>query len=98
MWRPVARIKSVIRVYEDCGPARFRFFGNVEVGADVTVDELRERYHAVVFAYGTSVDRQPGSRGRNLQGSHSATGSSTSTTPTPTSPTGSSTSRASGWS
>ncbi len=68
------KIKSVIRVYEKTAARpEFRFFGNVEVGADVTVDELRERYHAVVFAYGTSVDRQLGITGENLEGSHSAT-------------------------
>ena len=45
------KIKSVIRVYEKTAARpEFRFFGNVEVGKDVIVDELRERYHAVVFA------------------------------------------------
>src|SRR5215207_341355 len=68
------KIKSVIRVYEKtAGRPEFRFFGNVEVGTDVTVEELRERYHAVVFAYGTSVDRHLGIPGEDLPGSHSAT-------------------------
>jgi ferredoxin--NADP+ reductase len=68
------KIKSVIRVYEKTAARpEFRFFGNVEVGTDVTVDELRERYHAVVFAYGTSVDRHLGIPGEDLSGSHSAT-------------------------
>jgi ferredoxin/flavodoxin---NADP+ reductase len=68
------KIKSVIRVYErTAGRPEFRFFGNVEVGTDVTVEELRERYHAVVFAYGTSVDRHLGIPGEDLPGSHSAT-------------------------
>jgi ferredoxin--NADP+ reductase len=68
------KIKSVIRVYEKTAARpEFRFFGNVEVGTDVTVDELRERYHAVVFAYGTSVDRHLGIPGEDLPGSHSAT-------------------------
>ena len=53
------KIKSVIRVYEKTAARPgFRFFGNVEVGKDVSVAELRERYHAVLFAYGTS-DRPP---------------------------------------
>src|SRR5439155_26708523 len=34
-----------------------RFFGNVRVGHDVTVDEMRERYHAVVYAIGAASDR-----------------------------------------
>jgi ferredoxin/flavodoxin---NADP+ reductase len=68
------KIKSVIRVYEKTAARpEFRFFGNVEVGTDVTVDEFRERYHAVVFAYGTSVDRHLGIPGEDLSGSHSAT-------------------------
>jgi ferredoxin--NADP+ reductase len=68
------KIKSVIRVYEKTAARpEFRFFGNVDVGTDVTVDQLRERYHAVVFAYGTSVDRHLGIPGEDLPGSHSAT-------------------------
>ena len=68
------KIKSVIRVYEKTAARpEFRFFGNVEVGVDVSVDELSERYHAVVFAYGTSVDRHLGIPGEDLPGSHSAT-------------------------
>ena len=68
------KIKSVIRVYEKTAARpEFRFFGNVEVGRDISVDELRDRYHAVVFAYGTSVDRHLGIPGEDLPGSHSAT-------------------------
>jgi ferredoxin/flavodoxin---NADP+ reductase len=68
------KIKSVIRVYEKTASRpEFRFFGNVEVGRDVTVEELRDRYHAIVFAYGTSVDRHLGIPGEDLPGSHSAT-------------------------
>ena len=68
------KIKSVIRVYEKTAAREgFRFFGNVDVGRDITLDQLRERYHAVVFAYGTSVDRRLGIPGEDLPGSHSAT-------------------------
>ena len=68
------KIKSVIRVYEKTAARpEFRFFGNVEVGKDVTLDELRERYHAVVFAYGTATDRHLGIPGEDLPGSHPAT-------------------------
>lgn len=34
-----------------------RFFGNVEVGTDVSVEELKSRYSALVFAYGADKDR-----------------------------------------
>lgn len=68
------KIKSVIRVYEKTATRpEFRFFGNVEVGRDVSVEELRERYHAVVFAYGTATDRRLGIPGEGLPGSHTAT-------------------------
>jgi ferredoxin--NADP+ reductase len=68
------KIKSVIRMYEKtAGREGFRFFGNVEVGRDVTVGELAERYHAVICAYGTSTDRQLGIPGEDLPGSHPAT-------------------------
>jgi ferredoxin/flavodoxin---NADP+ reductase len=68
------KIKSVIRVYEKTAARPgFRFFGNVEVGRDVSAAELAERYHAVIFSYGTSVDRHLGIPGEELPGSHSAT-------------------------
>lgn len=68
------KIKSVIRVYEKtAGRPGFRFFGNVEVGRDVSAAELRERYHALVCAYGTPTDRRLGIPGEELPGSHAAT-------------------------
>jgi ferredoxin--NADP+ reductase len=68
------KIKSVIRVYEKTAARpEFRFFGNVEVGAEISVDELRQRYHAVVFAYGAATDRHLGIPGEDLPGSHPAT-------------------------
>ena len=68
------KIKSVIRVYEKTAAREgFRFFGDVEVGKDVSVDELRERYHCVVFAYGTATDNKLGIPGEDLPGSRSAT-------------------------
>ena len=49
------KIKSVIRVYEKTAAREgFRFFGNVEVGRDLSATELAERYHAVIHAYGAS--------------------------------------------
>ena len=68
------KIKSVIRVYEKTAAREgFRFFGNVEVGRDVTPAELADRYNAVVYAYGTATDRQLGIPGEDLPGSHAAT-------------------------
>ena len=68
------KIKSVIRMYEKTAAREgFQFFGNVEIGADITVAELEQRYHAVIYAYGTATDRQLGIPGEELPGSHAAT-------------------------
>jgi ferredoxin--NADP+ reductase len=68
------KIKSVIRVYEKTAAREgFRFFGNVEVGRDVSAAELADHYNAVVYAYGAPTDRHLGIPGEELQGSHAAT-------------------------
>jgi ferredoxin--NADP+ reductase len=68
------KIKSVIRVYEKtAGRPGFRFFGNVEIGKDLSVADLGARYHAVIYAYGTPTDRTLGIPGEDLPGSHAAT-------------------------
>jgi len=51
----------------------FRLFLNTEIGAGVSLEELRQRYHAVVVAAGAMGDRQLGVPGEDLPGSHSAT-------------------------
>jgi ferredoxin--NADP+ reductase len=50
-----------------------RFLGNVEVGRDVTLEELREHYEVVLVAVGAAVDRRLGVPGEDLPGSTSAT-------------------------
>ena len=68
------KIKSVSRVYEKTArKPGFRFFGNVEVGRDVSAEELLEWYDAVLYAVGTAGDRKAGIPGEDLPGSHSAT-------------------------
>lgn len=68
------KIKSVTRVYERTAAREgFRYFGGVEIGKDLTVEELRQRYHAIVLAYGSSTDRKLGIPGEDLPGSHAAT-------------------------
>ena len=51
----------------------FRFFGNVEVGPDVTPAELARLYDAVVYAVGAQTDRRMGIPGEDLPGSWPAT-------------------------
>lgn len=48
-------------------------YAHVAVGEDVTVEELRERYDAVIYALGASDDRSIGIPGEELPGSVSAT-------------------------
>lgn len=50
-----------------------RLFCNVEVGTAVSVDTLRQRYDAVVYATGADADRTLGVPGEELTGSVSAT-------------------------
>lgn len=49
-----------------------RFIGNVEVGRDVSVEELRERYHAVILATGAIRDAALDIPGVDLPGSYGA--------------------------
>ncbi|HET9293294.1 MAG TPA: FAD-dependent oxidoreductase [Gemmatimonadales bacterium] len=68
------KIKAVTRVYEkSAAHPSFRFLGNVTVGRDLTVEELRRHYHAVIWAVGAETDRQLGIPGEGLTGSHAAT-------------------------
>lgn len=54
-------IKAVTRVYEKTATRpTFRFMGNVCLGRDVTVDELRQHYHQIVYAVGNEDDRRLG--------------------------------------
>jgi ferredoxin/flavodoxin---NADP+ reductase len=68
------KIKAVARRYEKTAAKDgFRFFGNVEVGGELPVEELRRHYHAVLYAFGASGDRRLGIPGEDLPGSHSST-------------------------
>jgi ferredoxin--NADP+ reductase len=67
------KIKSISRTFEKtAADPRFRFFGNIEVGKDVSADELAQRYDAVVYAVGTQADRALGIPGEDLRGSVAA--------------------------
>jgi ferredoxin--NADP+ reductase len=68
------KIKNIISRYEKTAahPA-FAFLGNVTVGRDISVDDLRRFYDAVVFANGAQTDRRLGIPGEDLPGSYTAT-------------------------
>jgi ferredoxin/flavodoxin---NADP+ reductase len=68
------KIKSVSRAFERIAARPgFRFLGNVEVGRDLSHDELLEHYDAVVYAVGAQSDRRMGIPGEELPGSWAAT-------------------------
>jgi ferredoxin/flavodoxin---NADP+ reductase len=68
------KIKSVSRAFEKIAlQPGFRFLGNVEVGRDVSNEELLEHYDAVVYAVGAQSDRRMGIPGEDLPGSWAAT-------------------------
>ena len=68
------KIKSVSRAFERIAERPgFRFFGNVEVGRDVTHTDLLELYDAVIYSVGAQTDRRMGIPGEDLPGSWSAT-------------------------
>jgi ferredoxin/flavodoxin---NADP+ reductase len=68
------KLKEVSRAFERTAQLPgFRFVGNVELGKDVTHDDLARRYDAVVYAVGAQADRRLGIPGEDLVGSWSAT-------------------------
>ena len=67
-------LKTVSRAFERIAQRPgFRFFGNVEVGRDVTQADLDALYDAVVYAVGAQTDRRLGIPGEDLPGSWAAT-------------------------
>ncbi|HYF62855.1 MAG TPA: FAD-dependent oxidoreductase [Herpetosiphonaceae bacterium] len=68
------KIKTVTKVFNQIASnPRFRFFGYVEYGTDITHAELAEHYHQVLYATGAQTDRTMNIPGENLIGSHPAT-------------------------
>jgi ferredoxin--NADP+ reductase len=68
------KIKSVTRVFDRTARLPgFSFHGNVEIGTDVSHEQLAAAYHAVLYAVGTPRDRKLGIEGEELPGSVSAT-------------------------
>ncbi len=68
------KIKSVTRQYDKTAShENFRFFGNVELGKHISVEDLRKHYHQICYTTGTQTDRNLGIPGEDLKRSHSAT-------------------------
>jgi ferredoxin--NADP+ reductase len=61
------KIKTVSKVFEKIAKTEgFRLFANVELGKDISLKDLRERYDAVVLATGSPKGRKLGIPGEGL--------------------------------
>lgn len=68
------KIKSVTRVFDrTANNDAFRFYGNVDIGEHLSLDDLKRHYHQICFATGAQTDRQMGIPGEDLPRSHAAT-------------------------
>jgi ferredoxin--NADP+ reductase len=68
------KLKQAIATYDKIArEPEIAFLGNVMVGKDVTVDELVQTHHAIIFCCGAETDRRLGIPGEDLAGSHTAT-------------------------
>ena len=68
------KIKNVTATFDKTAAhPGFRFFGHVELGKDVTLEDLRAHYHQIVYTTGAQTDRRMGIPGEDLRGSHPAT-------------------------
>jgi ferredoxin--NADP+ reductase len=68
------KIKSVTKAYDRIAAnPRFRYYGYVEFGSDLSVDDLKRHYHQVVFTVGAQIDRSMDIPGEDLKRSHAAT-------------------------
>jgi ferredoxin--NADP+ reductase len=68
------KIKNVTTTFDKIAAhPRFRFFGCVELGRDISADDLRRHYHQIVYCTGAQTDRRMGIPGEDLKNSHPAT-------------------------
>jgi len=67
------RIKGIIGALRDVlDSGRIRLFGNVHYGRDITLDDLKNHYNAVIFATGAVRDAGMAVPGIDLEGSYGA--------------------------
>ncbi|MGP6175585.1 FAD-dependent oxidoreductase [Corynebacterium sp. A21] len=67
------RIKGIVKsLHNVLDKPQLRLLGNIEVGKDITVEELRQYYDAVVFSTGAVTDRELNIPGIEAQGSWGA--------------------------
>lgn len=68
------KIKSVTKVYDRIAAhPNFRFYGYVELGRDITIDDLKRFYHQLVYTVGAQTDKKLGIPGEDFPNHHPAT-------------------------
>lgn len=68
------KLKQVIALYQKTADSPdFNLIANVNVGTDITVEELCQSHHAVIITSGAETDRKLGVPGEDLNGSYTAT-------------------------
>ena len=68
------KLKQVIDVYAKIAESPdFNYIGNVRVGRDISIDQLRASHHAIILTCGAESDRSLDIPGESLPGSHTAT-------------------------
>lgn len=67
------RIKGIIKsLHNVLDKPEIRLLGNIDVGKDITIDELRQYYDAIIFSTGAVADRYLEIPGSDLKGSYGA--------------------------
>ena len=67
------KLKQVVAVFDRIAHmSNFSFIGNVCIGEDLTIGDLRKNFHAVVLATGAECPRSLGIPGERLESCHSA--------------------------
>lgn len=67
------KIKTVSKVFEKIAKTQnFRFFGNVEIGKDISLKELKDKYDVVILSTGASNGKKLGIPGENLKNSYTS--------------------------
>lgn len=68
------KLKQVIELYKKTAESPdFNLIANVNVGTDISVNELAESHHAVIITSGAETDRKLDVPGEDLAGSYTAT-------------------------
>jgi ferredoxin/flavodoxin---NADP+ reductase len=68
------KIKSVTKIFDRVArKGNFRFFGYVDIGKDLSVADLSDHYHQIIYTTGAQTDRNRNIPGIDLANSHAAT-------------------------